>query len=346
MNNIENYNDEDKIFSNLKKRHIEKSFKKELLYEQNIFPLEEIKMNDNDDNNDIYQKDLSEIKNKNQEFAFIPEERKTYNFKNHSKASSNFNKYLFMNTCRNDNNHANDTHSRNPILINDDKNRKSIKSFDVINSKINEEDLYLNPTDIIKNKNTIKNKKNYSKGIDAKKDTEIEENNIKITKLLNMLKANDINEAVSKVAKLIKMQKYIYKCKKLYEEDNNNYLNHSRNKDEKDKGLHWLYDMVNNYKENKIYKNFCESIMVNNKINHFNDFKRFINNILFNNRKNNGFLVEVKNILLEDNYCTNKKKGKSVNKQNNGRNIKIINKINNKTYFDLENSNDIKFSRE
>ena len=109
--------------------------------------------------------------------------------------------------------------------------------------------------------------------------------------------------------------------------------------------MQWLTEMINNYKENKIYKNFCESIMVNNKIKHFDDFKKFINNILINNRKNNGFLVEVKNILLEDNYCANKRKGKSVNKINYGRNIQIINKINNKTFYDLENSNDIKFSR-
>ena len=347
-NNLQHFNDINNIFSNSKKRQNEKPFKKELLYDQNIFPLEEFKMNDNQEINDenihISEKDLFFVKNKKQEFDFRPEVSKTCNYNNNSKASSSLKKYKFMNTCRNGINLVHNKNSKNPILINDDRNGNLIKSFEQINSKINDEDLYSNSIDVSKHKNINKQKKNYSRDAHSKKDAKIEETNIKITKLLNMLKANDINEAVSKVAKLIKLQKYINKLKKLYNEDNN-YLNNSRNNLEENKSFQWLYDMINNYRENKIYKNFCESIMVNNKINHFDDFKRFINNILINNRKNNGFIVEVKNILLEDNYCANKKKGKSVNKINNGRNIKIINQINNKTFHELENSNDIKFSR-
>ena len=168
-------------------------------------------------------------------------------------------------------------------------------------------------------------------------------NNIKLNKLLHILKANNIDEAISEVAKIIKLRKYIQKCKIIYDEDNSCLSNDSINRGENNKNLHWLNDMIKNYRENKIYKNFCESIMVNNKIKHFDDFKKFINNILINNKKNNGFLVEVKNILLDERYHANKKKGKSVNNINCQRNIR--NKNNNKVFHDLENSNDIKYSR-
>ena len=49
---------------------------------------------------------------------------------------------------------------------------------------------------------------------------------------------------------------------------------------------------------------------------------------------------------MEDGYYANQKKGRSVNKINYENNIKNIKKTNNKTFYDLENSNDIKFSRQ
>ena len=49
--------------------------------------------------------------------------------------------------------------------------------------------------------------------------------------------------------------------------------------------------MIKNYKEDKIYKNFCQTILLDNKLNHLDDFKNFINNILINKKKSNGFIV-------------------------------------------------------
>ena len=344
--NLNNKNNLNKASKNHKKGHEENSFKKELLYDKKLFPMEELETNYNPENNDenlqISEREISPTKNKNKNKNIIldlkEEESKASNFNSNSKETSSFKKNNYINSSRKSGvNFVNNKYISDNNFINDN-NKNYIKSSERINTKINEEDLDMEPVNI--------KKKNYSRDSISKKEAELEEKNIKITKLLNMLKTKDIDEAVSKVVKLIKIQKIVHKCKKIYDDENNQYLNNdTKNLAEKNKNFQWLTEMVHSYKENKIYKNFCESIMVNNKIKHFDDFKMFINNILINNRKNNGFLVEVKNILLEDNYCANKRKGKSVNKINYGRNIQIINKINNKTFYDLENSNDIKFSR-
>ena len=339
--NMNNGNNLNKFSKNHKKFHDENIFKKELLYNKDLFPSEQLETNYNPENNDenfqISERDISQTKSKNTILDLKAEECKNYNFSNNSKASSPLKKNNFVNSCKKSGiDFVKNKYFADQKFINDDI-KNYIKSSERINTKINDEDLDMNPLNI--------KKKNYSRDSISKKYDELEEKNIKITKLLNMLKTKDIDEAISKVVKLIKLQKIIHKCKTIYDDENKHYLNNTKNIVEKSKHFQWLNEMVKNYKEYKIYKNFCETIMVNNKINHFDDFKMFINNILINNRKNNGFLVEVKNILLEDNYCANKRKGKSVNKINYGRNIKIINKINNKTFYDLENSNDIKFSR-
>ena len=87
--------------------------------------------------------------------------------------------------------------------------------------------------------------------------------------------------------------------------------------------------------------------MEKNEISHFNEFKTFIDNILIKNRKNTGFIIEVKNILCEDEYNSNNK---------NIKNLKNINKMNyeasknikediNKLMNNSDNSNDIKFTQ-
>jgi len=220
-----------------------------------------------------------------------------------------------------------------------------MKSFDGI--KINDEDLYINEFNNYNRKKINIKKVNYS--IDEHNinyNNNEEENNIKLTKLLNMLKVNNINEAVSKVAKLIKLKKYIDTCQKIYDEDSNNdYINNRINNDKNYNNFQWLSEMIKNYKENKIYKNYCESIMINNKIERFVDFKKFINQILINNKKNNGFLVEVKNILCKDDLYSNTNEKKNINKNNFNSHKQSSKKNNNKTFHELENSNDIKFSR-
>ena len=84
--------------------------------------------------------------------------------------------------------------------------------------------------------------------------------------------------------------------------------------------------------------------MYENKIKNFDGFKSFINNILAKNKKNKGFLVEVKNILCENDYYSNNKNIKTINKINYKQNNNFKNKIN-KVVNNSDNSSDIKFTQ-
>ena len=344
--NIENLNYCNNDFSNLKKNYEKKPFKKEMLYNKNIFENNDKKTEENSNDNGGYfqipETNFNLIKNKKEIFELKSEDKKICNTSKNLKNLLLLNKKKYTNTYRNNENFINKNHTGIAYLNKEEKNKNIFISYEEMDKKMNDEDLILKTINVQKNKIMNMNKRNYSK--ENKKDTDIEENNIKLTKLLNLLNANDINEAISRIAKLIKLEKSILKLKQIYFESNNNHLNNPKNNEEKNTNLDWLNEMIKNYKENKIYKNFCQTIMVDNKLNHFDDFKNFINNILINNKKSNGFLVEVKNILLEDDYYAKQKKGNSFNRKNYENNSKNINKTNNKTFYDLENSNDIKFS--
>ena len=348
--NSHQYNFINNIYSDNRKKGEENLFKKELLFNKKVLSIDELETKENFDNyknnNEQFPfsgNDFSIKKTKNLIFDLKPELNNTFNFNQNTIQVPKTSKNILTKTYKNNFNNLNKKYSRNnPYLIIDENNKNYIKSFAAFNNKIDNEDLIIEKNHFYKNNITNLKKKNNSRDDKCKKDNETEMNNIKLNKLLHILKANNIDEAISEVAKIIKLRKYIQKCKIIYNEDNS-LSNDSINRGENNKNLHWLNDMIKNYRENKIYKNFCESIMVNNKIKHFDDFKKFINNILINNKKNNGFLVEVKNILLDERYHANKKKGKSVNNINCQRNIR--NKNNNKVFHDLENSNDIKYSR-
>ena len=348
--NSHQYNFINNIYSDNRKKGEENLFKKELLFNKKVLSIDELETKENFDNyknnNEQFPfsgNDFSIKKTKNLIFDLKPELNNTFNFNQNTIQVPKTSKNILTKTYKNNFNNLNKKYSRNnPYLIIDENNKNYIKSFAAFNNKIDNEDLIIEKNHFYKNNITNLKKKNNSRDDKSKKDNEIEMNNIKLNKLLRILKANNIDEAISEVAKIIKLRKYIQKCKIIYDEDNS-LSNDSINRGENNKNLHWLNDMIKNYRENKIYKNFCESIMVNNKIKHFDDFKKFINSILINNKKNNGFLVEVKNILLDERYHENKKKGKSVNNINCQRNIR--NKNNNKVFHDLENSNDIKYSR-
>lgn len=355
----ENPNKSKKIYRiNYKNKNLEKIFNRQLLYDRNIFPLNNLESKENEKNDEIiennYQntkQDLTTIKSKDLVFNLKSEENKICNFNQDLKFTPTIKHSKNINTYRNNFINKKINNSRNEKFFIKEENKNCIKSFENINKKIDDEDLYLNTNS--NNNNKIANTKMVNFSIDDKykKENNNEKDNIKMMKLLNMLKVNNINEAISKVGKLLKFQKYIEKNRKIYEceeNNNNNFMNNSINKDIYNKNYRWFSDMINKYKESKLYKNFCESIMLNNKIKNFEDFKKFINNILINNKKNFGFLVEVKNILCEGDYYTNNKNTKNINKVNYETNIKrknIKNKNNNKTFHDLENSNDIKYSR-
>ena len=173
-------------------------------------------------------------------------------------------------------------------------------------------------------------------------DTSEDKDKDKINKLLYMLNANNLDDAIQKVGNLLKYEKYINKLKELYNEP------HKRNNyNEQNNNLFWVSSIIKRYKKNEKYRNYCKNIMLQNEITHFNEFKNFIDNILIKNRKNTGFIIEVKNILCEDEYNSNNKtikNLKNINKMNYeaSKNIKEdINKFMNNS----DNSNDIKFTQ-
>ena len=345
--NCENIINKNAIYISKKDKNTEKSFKKELLYDKNNYYLDELERKENEKNNEyegLSEKDFSIIKNKNLVFNLQSESNNTYDYNKESKINSSIQDNKNIKTNRDFLFYENNKNSKKPYLVKKEENKINMKSFDGI--KINDEDLYINEFNNYNRKKINIKKVNYSIDEHNINYNNEEENNIKLTKLLNMLKVNNINEAVSKVAKLIKLKKYIDTCQKIYDEDSNNdYINNRINNDKNYNNFQWLSEMIKNYKENKIYKNFCESIMINHKIEHFVDFKKFVNQILINNKKNNGFLVEVKNILCKDDLYSNTNEKKNINKNNFNSHKQSSKKNNNKTFHELENSNDIKFSR-
>ena len=345
--NCENIINKNAIYISKKDKNTEKSFKKELLYDKNNYYLDELERKENEKNNEyegLSEKDFSIIKNKNLVFNLQSESNNTYDYNKESKINSSIQDNKNIKTNRDFLFYENNKNSKKPYLVKKEENKINMKSFDGI--KINDEDLCVNEFNNYNRKKINIKKVNYSIDEHNINYNNEEENNIKLTKLLNMLKVNNINEAVSKVAKLIKLKKYIDTCQKIYDEDSNNdYINNRINNDKNYNNFQWLSEMIKNYKENKIYKNYCESIMINNKIERFVDFKKFINQILINNKKNNGFLVEVKNILCKDDLYSNTNVKKNINKNNFNSHKQSSKKNNNKTFHELENSNDIKFSR-
>ena len=230
-------------------------------------------------------------------------------------------------------------------------NNKKRYTFDKNNSNDN---IYVINTNSTDKKNKINyftknishlNLEKFNFSLDEKcENTDISEDKDKdkINKLLYLLNVNNLDDAIKKVENFLKYEKYINKLKELYNEPHkrNNYNVQNNN-------LFWVSSVIKRYKKNEKYRNYCKNIMEQNEISHFNEFKNFIDNILIKNRKNTGFIIEVKNILCEDEYNSNNK---------NIKNLKNINKLNyetsknikediNKLMNNSDNSNDIKFTQ-
>ena len=339
-----NINNKNIIFSNNENKHKENLFKKELLFDEKISQFDELKRKENEKNNegydDMVDNDFSIIKSKNLVFNLKSETNNTYNFNNAPKINSLIQNNNYSNKNRNNFIKDDNKNSNNSYLIKKKESNQRMKSFDRMNMQINDDDL------ILKEFNNNLKKVNYSLDKRNKNNNHEKGNNTEFSKLLNMLNAKNITEAISKVAKLLKIKKLFDECKQIFNKDKNNIFINNQKKDEKGyNNFQWLSEMIKNYKENKIYKNFCESIMINHKIEHFVDFKKFVNKLLFNNKKNNGFLVGVKNILSIDDLNINNNRNNNINKNNYESPKYKIKKSNNKTFYEFENSNDIKFSR-
>ena len=291
--------------------------KSEIFQEKSIITNNYIHLNKKDSNNqNIDDLNLSDKENYNTNYNYIHPYYKNQN-------PGNLNKNLQIK-----NNQQNNKYLKN------NSNQNLIKNIEYI-----EDEKYKN--NIYKYEDKEKNK---NKGTDMNE----------INKLLRALNVNNINDAIYKVEKLLKFEQYINKMKNLYFENKNNDDNYS-DKMNLDNNLIWLSNIIKKYNKNEVYKNYCKKIMIDNKIKNFDGFKHFINNILAKNRKNKGFLVEVKNILCEEDYYS-KNNNKNIKKINNINKINKINKINyepnnklkkkiHKGANSSDNSNDIKYTQ-
>ena len=254
--NCENIINKNAIYISKKDKNTEKSFKKELLYDKNNYYLDELERKENEKNNEyegLSEKDFSIIKNKNLVFNLQSESNNTYEYNKESKINSSIQDNKNIKTNRDFLFYENNKNSKKPYLVKKEENKINMKSFDGI--KINDEDLYINEFNNYNRKKINIKKVNYSIDEHNINYNNEEENNIKLTKLLNMLKVNNINEAVSKVAKLIKLKKYIDTCQKIYDEDSNNdYINNRINNDKNYNNFQWLLEMIKNYKKIKYIK--------------------------------------------------------------------------------------------
>ena len=200
-----------------------------------------------------------------------------------------------------------------------------------ISKSLNSKNIIMNNSNIKKNK--FKNNSN--------NDNDIGNDREKINTLLKMLEADNINDGIMKVNNLLNYEKDINRLKEIYSKNNNEKITIGKNGK-------WLSNIINNYKRNEKYKNFCQNIMIFYKIKNFEEFKTFIKALLNKNKKNkkdysNGKIINGK---LEDNNLD-----KNINKINKNKdNNSNLNKVNN-LYIEendkdnySHNSEDIKFS--
>ena len=154
----------------------------------------------------------------------------------------------------------------------------------------------------------------------------------KIDFLLNMLNVNDINEGIIKVNNLLKYEKDINQLKELYKNAYHEKYNFDKNEI-------WLSKIINNYKRNERYKNFCQNIMIIYKIKNFEEFKKFTKKLL--TKTKNKDYKEYSNgknkINIDKNYSNSKYNKADILKKN--KNIKE-----NEKDIDSNNSEDINFT--
>ena len=92
----------------------------------------------------------------------------------------------------------------------------------------------------------------------------------------------------------------------------------------------WLSKIVKKYKSSEIYRNYCKNIMMQFKFKKFEDFKKFINDIIINNKmQNDDFIHNIEDISIEDEYFTNNK---------NSNNFSDVNYNKRKNYNNIQNN--------
>jgi len=201
------------------------------------------------------------------------------------------NNYIYTNENQNGIK-SNDSHFHE-YYYNTPANRKSQDSLKKNRSKS------FNPTNVFIKKN-----------IDTEPgDTNCNNN---IDKLLNMLNANNINDAILRINNLLKGENDLVKLKQFY---NNGFNMNDKNFDI-DFNFSWLSKIVKKYKSNEIYRNFCKNIMMQFKIKNFEDFKRFVKDIIKNKKKNDALIYDIEDISNEEEFYLNNKNSKNYSNDN------------------------------
>ena len=204
----------------------------------------------------------------------------------------------------------------------------------IVNNNNNNIEKNYNNCDIYKTQKIIKdyNYNNYSSKILNSNNMNNNNDKEKINFLLNMLNVNDINEGIIKVNNLLKYEKDINKLKELYKNAYHEKYNFDKNEI-------WLSKIINNYKRNERYKNFCQNIMIIYKIKNFEEFKKFTKRLLAKTK--NKDCKEYSNgknkINFDENYSNSKYKKADILKKNK-------NTKENEKDIDSNNSEDINFT--
>ena len=349
------YNYKDNTESNILKNNFFNEYKKKIAFsyeEPEIYDIKnnkDYKFNKKEEYKHESKKDIISSINSNKKL--ILEKKLKKNQKKEKKINqiySNYNNFNHQNNL----NYLYNNHKKNYLDIDEESLSKITSSEKMLRHKNNNYiNFYENQNDIksddsyfYSNKyNTPANyksnrevhdslKKNRNKSFsptslfvkdNIEKETNNANGNSQIDKLLNMLNANNINDAILRINNLLKSENDLVKLKQFY---NSGFNINNKNYD-MDFNFSWLSKIVKKYKSSEIYRNYCKNIMMQFKIKKFEDFKKFINDIIINNKmQNDDFIHNIEDISIGDEYYTNNKNSKifsdvNYNKRKNYNNI-------------------------
>ena len=355
------YNYKDNTESNILKNTFFNEYKKKMAFsneEPEIYDIKnnkDYKFNKKEEYSHEFKKDIISSINSNKKIILEKKLKKNTKKENEiNQIYSNINNFNRQNNL----NYLYNNHKKNCLDIEEDNLSKITTSEKILRYKNNNYiNFYENQNDIKSDDSYFNNnkyntpanykssrefqdslKKNRSKSFNPtniliKNIIETETNNAngnnQIDKLLSMLNVNNINDAILRINNLLKSENDLVKLKQYY---NNGFNINNKNYDI-DFNFSWLSKIVKKYKSSEIYRNYCKNIMMQFKIKKFEDFKKFINDIINNKMQNDDFIHNIEDILVEDEYYINNKNSKNLsdvnynklqnynNIQNNGGNM-------------------------
>ena len=176
-----------------------------------------------------------------------------------------------------------------------------------------------------KNKSMFKTQNNYYKS-----NENIISNNLnnKIEKIQNILKCNNIDDCIKKLEKFDEIYQFIKKIKVIYKNSTGNI--NTNNGSDLNNILLWINNIAN---EKSQYEIFCKKIMYQKKIANFNDFQKYINQLLHNQKKENFIVRDIKKKLCDKNEIATVRYKNYINNFSKQR-CKTEDKINNMENFE------------